>query len=116
MTQRTDRVQELARRVLGELIPELKDPRIGFATVTAVKVTPDLRHARVAVSVYGSEEDREATLAGLRSASPRLRGELGHQLKMKYTPELTFELDDTQDVAERIEGLLKKLHEDEGQG
>ncbi|HEV3472888.1 MAG TPA: 30S ribosome-binding factor RbfA [Actinomycetota bacterium] len=114
MTQRMERVQKLARQVLGELITELKDPRVGFTTVTAVKVTPDLRHARVFVSVLGTPEERELTMKGLESAKPRLRSALGHEMRMKYTPELVFELDEVVESAGRIEALLHKIHEEEG--
>ena len=114
MSQRTEKVQKLARQVLGELIQELKDPRIGFTTVTAVRITPDLRHARVWVSVLGSEDEQKATIEGLASANPRLRKELGHQMRLKYLPELIFELDQQIDEALRVETLLHKLHEDEG--
>lgn len=113
MTQRTEKVQKLARQVLGELITELKDPRLGFTTVTAVKVTPDLRHARVFVSVLGSPEEQELTMQGLKSATPRLRTELGQQIRMRYTPELVFELDKLEETAGRIEELLHKIHEEE---
>ena len=111
MSQRTEKVQKLARQVLGELIHELKDPRIGFATVTAVRITPDLRHARVWVSVMGSEEEQNSTIESLDSAKPRLRKELGHQMRLKYLPELVFELDHQIDEALRVEKLLHKLHE-----
>jgi ribosome-binding factor A len=111
MSQRTEKIQKLARQVLGDLIRELKDPRIGFATVTTVRITPDLRHARVWVSVMGSEEEQKATIEGLESATPRLRKELGHQMRMKYLPELVFELDHQIDEALRVEELLHKLHE-----
>lgn len=113
MSQRTEKVQKLARQVLGELIGELKDPRIGFATVTTVRITPDLRHARVWVSVMGSEDEQKATIEGLESAKPRLRKELGHQMRLKYLPELVFELDHQIDEALRVEELLHKLHEQE---
>lgn len=113
MSQRTDRVQRLARRALSELIHDLKDPRIGFATVTQVRVTPDLRQARVLVSVLGTEEERAETMAGLESAKPFLRTELGHQVRMKYVPELTFELDDVAAGAARLEEILHKIHEDD---
>ena len=116
MTQRTDRVQKLARQVLGEAIHDLKDPRVGFATVTGVRVTPDLRHARVFVSVMGSEDERVQTMKGLESAKAHLRGELGRQMRMKYLPELTFELDTTPEAAEHVERLLRKIHEDETDG
>ena len=113
MSQRTEKVQKLARQVLGELIGELKDPRIGFATVTTVRIPHDLRHARVWVSVMGSEEEQKATIEGLESAKPRLRMELGHQMRLKYLPELVFELDHQIDEALRVEELLHKLHEQE---
>jgi ribosome-binding factor A len=108
-----EKVQKLARQVLGELIHDLKDPRIGFASVTEVKVTPDLRHARVFVSVLGSPEEQERTMQGLDSAKSHLRGELGRQMRLKYLPELVFELDRVEETAGRIEALIHKLHEDE---
>lgn len=113
MSQRMEKVQKLARQVLGEAIQELKDPRIGFATVTNVRVTADLRHARVLVSVLGSEEEQKNTMAGLESARSHLRGELGKQMRLKYLPELTFELDHLVEDALRVEELLHKIHEDE---
>jgi ribosome-binding factor A len=114
MTQRTEKVQELAREVLGESIASLKDPRIGFATVTAVRITPDLRHARVFVSVLGDESEQKSTMAGLKSAARHLRAELGHQVRLKYVPELIFELDTGAEEAERLESLLRRIHEEEG--
>jgi ribosome-binding factor A len=111
MSQRLEKIQKLAREVLGEAIQELKDPRIGFATVTAVRITADLRQARVYVSVLGDDTERSETMAGLRSATPHLRNEIGRQIRMKYTPELTFELDTGAETAERVEELLKQIHE-----
>lgn len=111
MTQRTEKVQALAREVLGDAIRDLKDPRIGFVTVTSVRVTPDLRHARVWVSVMGTPEEQESTMAGLRSASRRLRLVLGREVRLKYLPELVFELDHTPEDAQRIEEMLRTLHE-----
>lgn len=113
MTQRTEKVQKVALEVLGEAIHDLKDPRIGFATVTAVRVTADLRHARVHVSVLGSDQERDDTMAGLRSAAPVLRAELGRQMRLKYLPELTFELDTSPQEAQHLEELFRKLHEEE---
>lgn len=115
MTQRQEKVQKLARKVLGELITELKDPRVGFTTVTAVRVTPDLRHARVFVSVLGTSEEQERTMQGLESAKPRLRSELGHEMRLKFTPELVFELDHVEETATRVEDLLRQIHESEEQ-
>jgi ribosome-binding factor A len=103
------RVNEAVREVLSDAIPKsLKDPRIGFVTVTAVKTSPDLRHARVYVSVLGDEPARAATLDGLRSAHGFLQGVIASQLTLKRTPELAFEYDDTVDRAARISELLER--------
>jgi ribosome-binding factor A len=101
------RVDEAMRQVLGDtLAQELKDPRVGFVTVTDVKTSPDLRHARVYVSVLGDQPAREATLAGLRSAHGFLQGRVAGELRLKRTPELRFELDDTAERAARLERLI----------
>ena len=111
MSLRTERVQKLARQVLGDSIRSLKDPRVGFVTVTRVRITADLRHARVAVSILGDADAQKESLAGLNSAKPVLRAELGRQMRMKYLPDLVFELDEGAAEAERIEGLLRQIHE-----
>lgn len=113
MSQRMEKVQKLARQVLGEAIHDLKDPRVGFATVTAVRITPDLRHARVHVSVLGTPEEQDETMKGLNSAKAHLRGELGRQVRMKYLPELTFELDHQAEEAEHLEELFRKIHQED---
>jgi ribosome-binding factor A len=107
---RTDRVSEEFREVLAEEIPKLKDPRIGFVTVTGVKVTADLRHAWIYYTAYGDERERAATRAGLRSATPHLRTAIGKQVRVKFLPELEFEEDRTPETAERIDRLLAELH------
>lgn len=112
MTQRIERVQKLAKEVLGEAIQALKDPRIGFTTVTAVRVTRDLRYARVFISVLGSPDEQDATMKGLKSATPFLRGKLGKEMRVRYLPELAFELDHGPEEAERLERLLNRLHEE----
>ena len=114
MSQRIAKVQKLALEVLGEAIQGLKDPRIGFATLTAVRVSADLRHAKVFVSILGSEEERTNTMAGLVSATPFLRAEVGRQMRLKYLPELTFVLDTGPEEAERVESIIKQIHEEEG--
>ena len=111
MSGRLERVQRLAKQILGELIHDLKDPRIGFATVTAVRVSSDLQHGRVFVSVLGSEDEQKETMEGLRSAAPYLRGELGRQMRMKYLPELVFQLDTGPQEAERLEALFHELEQ-----
>ena len=101
------RVDEAVRQVIGDaLANDLKDPRVGFVTLTDVKTSPDLRHARVYVSVLGSPEEREASLDGLRSAHGFLQGRLARELRLKHTPELAFVDDDTTDRAFRVEHLL----------
>lgn len=117
MSQRTERVQKVAKEVLGEAIQELKDPRVGFVTVTGVRVSPDLRYARVFVTVLGTPEEQKDAVAGLDSAAPRLRQALGRQVRMKYLPELRFELDTLQENAQRLEYLFHQIHaESEGAG
>lgn len=106
---RMDRVEQLAREVLGEAIQELKDPRVGFVTVTSVKVSPDLRNARVYVSILGSEEEREETLAAMRHAAPHLRSVLGSQVRLKNLPRLEILEDLTAAHGERIEALLREV-------
>ena len=104
---RMRRVDEAMRQVLGDaLAQDLKDPRIGFVTVTEVKTSADLRHARVYVSVLGDASARAATLEGLRSAHGFLQGRVAGELRLKRTPELTFELDETAERAARLERLL----------
>ena len=102
---RMRRVDEAVRAVLSESIArELKDPRVGFVTVTAVKTSPDLRHARVYVSVLGDQPTRIASIDGLRSAHGYLQSRLASELTLKHTPTLTFEYDDTTDRAMHING------------
>jgi ribosome-binding factor A len=116
MTQgaRTARVGEEFREVLAEEIPRLKDPRVGFVTVTGVRVTPDLRMARVFYTALGDDRERAATRAGLRSASAHLRAAIGKQVRLKFLPELRFEEDASFAQAERIDDLLRTVHRDEG--
>lgn len=117
MSQRTERVQKVAKEILGEAIQELKDPRVGFVTVTGVRVSPDLRYARVFVTVLGTPEEQKDAVAGLDSAAPRLRQALGRQVRMKYLPELRFELDTLQENAQRLEYLFHQIHaESQGEG
>ena len=106
---RMRRVDEAVREVVGDAVAHrLKDPRVGFVTVTDVKTSPDLRHARVYVSVLGTPEEREASLAGLRSAHGYLQGRIASELRLKNTPELEFLFDDTTERAFRIEELLER--------
>lgn len=104
---RMRRVDEAMRAVLSDAIAtEIKDPRVGFVTVTGVKTSTDLRHARVYVSVLGGDGVRGDSLDGLRSAHGFLQRRLASELKLKHTPALTFEYDDSVDHGMRITELL----------
>ncbi len=104
---RMRRVDGAIREVLSDaLTQDLKDPRIGFVTVTDVKTTPDLRRARVYVTVLGGEDVRAASLAGLQSAHGVLQRRVNAELRMKRTPTLEFVYDETTDRAMRVEQLL----------
>ena len=109
MTERMRRVNESIRQVLSESVPELKDPRIGFVTVTGVSTTTDLRQATVYVSVLGSERAREATLRGLTAAHGVLQSAIAHELKLKRTPQLAFEYDPTVERGVRLTKLIDDL-------
>jgi ribosome-binding factor A len=107
---RAERVGEEFREILAEEIQRLKDPRVGFVTVTGVRVSPDLRVAWVAYTVLGDDRARRASAAALRSAAAHLRHELGRQIHLKVTPELRFEEDLTAEVGERIDRIIEDLH------
>jgi len=107
------RVNEAIKEVLGAGLPELKDPRIGFVTITGVETTPDLRHARVFVSVLGSERKRERSLQGLDAAHGMLQARLARELRMKRTPQLAFEYDPTVERGVRMTKLIDELAPDD---
>jgi ribosome-binding factor A len=110
---RMRRVDETVRAVLSEVIAtELKDPRVGFVTVTAVKTSPDLRHANVYVSVLGDAAARAETMHGLRSAHGFLQRHLARELTLKHTPTLTFAYDESVDHGMRINELLEQERPD----
>jgi len=103
------RVNESVRQVLAEAMPELKDPRIGLVTVTGVDTAPDLRHAIVYVSVLGSVKKQRATLQALEAAHGVLQSRLARQLRMKRTPQLTFEYDPSVERGVRMSQLIDEL-------
>jgi ribosome-binding factor A len=108
-SDRLRRVDEAIRQVIGEaLAGEIKDPRVGFVTVTDVRTSPDLRHAHVHVSVLGDQRHREQSLQGLRSAHGFLQRKIAGELRLKRTPTLEFHYDATTDSAMRIEALLNE--------
>ena len=110
MSQRTERVDELLRQEIGSIVArEVADPRVGFATITSVETTPDLRHAKVWVSVIGQPAEREATLAALQRAMPFVRHELGTRLRIRRIPDLHIQVDDTAERGTRVLQLLRDL-------
>jgi ribosome-binding factor A len=109
MSERMRRVNEALREVLSEGIGELKDPRIGFVTVTGVKTSSDLRQATVFVSVLGPERKRRATLEGLQSSHGVLQSRVNRELHLKRTPQLTFEYDPTIERGVRLSTLIDEL-------
>ena len=115
MSFRPERLAEAIKKEVSELIKdELKDPRIGFASITAVEVTPDLRYARVFVSVFGPPESRRATVEALQKAQGFIRGELGRRIRLRHTPEITFKLDDSIGHGARVLELLNEVLEKDG--
>jgi ribosome-binding factor A len=114
---RRERVEELIVREVSDILRrEVKDPRIGFVTVTEAEVSPDLRQARVFVSVMGSDEEREAALKGLNSAARFIRGQFGKRVAMRVTPELTFRFDTSIDRGARIFELLEQVRREGAEG
>ncbi len=113
MADRMRRVNESIRQVLSEAVPELKDPRIGFVTVTGVATTPDLRQARVFVSVLGSDRERARTLERLAAAHGPLQAAIARELKLKRTPQLTFEYDPSVERGVRMSKLIDELAPEE---
>ena len=113
MSERLRRVDEAVKEVLSEGIGELKDPRIGFVTVTGVRTSPDLRHERVFVSVLGSERKRERSLEGLAAAHGVLQARLARELRLKRTPQLAFEYDPSVERGVRMTQLIDELAGDE---
>jgi ribosome-binding factor A len=111
-TDRMRRVNEAVREVLSDAMKLLKDPRVGFVTVTDVRTSPDLRHAKVYVSVLGTEGDREATMDGLGSAHGVLQAAVNRELRLKRTPTLDFLYDDTAERADRLERMLADKERD----
>src|SRR5512137_2328186 len=111
MYKRSEKIAEAIHELVSELlIKGLKDPRIGFVTITGVKITDDLHLATVYFTVIGSDEEKKATGQGLQSARGFIRKELGKSLHMRYVPELIFRYDESVEYGSRIETLLKEIN------
>jgi ribosome-binding factor A len=115
MANRMRRVNEAIRQVLSEGVGQLKDPRIGFVTVTGVETSSDLRHARVYVSVLASEAKRRRTLAALQAAHAVLQARVAHELGLKRTPQLAFEYDPSVERGVRMTKLIDELAPDDSE-
>jgi ribosome-binding factor A len=115
MTTRQEKIQELLREEISDILRrEIKDPRLGFVTVTGAEVSPDLRHAKVFVSIMGSEEERAQNMAILKNAEHFIRQAFGKRARMKIIPEIEFRLDTSVDHGVRILELLEQIrHEEE---
>lgn len=110
MYKRSEKVAEAIHELISELIIKgLKDPRIGFVTITGVKLTDDLHLATIFYTVIGSEEEKRATEQGLNSAKGFIRKEMGKSLHMRYLPDLVFRYDESVEYGSRIETILKEL-------
>lgn len=115
MFKRCEKVAEAIHEEISKLlIKGVKDPRVGFVTVTGVKVTDDLHLATVYFSIIGGEAERKGAEAGLNSAKGFLRREIGKVLRMRYVPDLMFRFDESVEYGSRIESLLKQIHETDG--
>ncbi len=113
---RMERVQELMKQEISKIILEdVKDPRVGFVTVTRVSVTSDLRSARVFVSLMGSDEQMANSLRGLNRSLGFIRREVGHRVRLRYTPELSLELDDSMAYSAHIQELLLRVQKEEAE-
>lgn len=108
--RRTDRLNEQLRQEISILVrDEVRDPRVGIVTITAVETSPELDHARVYVTALGDDASKAEALAGLKSAAPFIRGELGRRLHIRRVPELAFQLDRVLEEASRIDQLLREV-------
>ncbi|WP_064093670.1 30S ribosome-binding factor RbfA [Rossellomorea aquimaris] len=113
MSHRANRVGEQMKKELSDIIGrKIKDPRIGFVTVTDVEVSGDLQQAKVYITVLGGEDQRENTLKGLAKAKGFIRSELGQRVRLRKTPEIIFEFDESIDYGNHIETLLRKVQDD----
>ena len=109
---RMRKVNELVREVVADAVTDLKDPRIGFVTITGAETSPDLRHAVVYYSVMGTDEEKADTAVALARATPRIQSAIGTETRLRYTPKLTFEVDPSIDQGIRISQILTELAEE----
>jgi ribosome-binding factor A len=114
--KRSEKVADLIREEISQiLLRELKDPRIGFVTITKVAVSDDLRVAKVYYSIFGGEQEKEESYEGLESAKGYIKRELGRRVRLKYMPEVSFIFDDSLEYGEHIEELLRGVKDTDGE-
>jgi ribosome-binding factor A len=117
MSQRAERLDsQIQQELMGLMQREMKDPRIGFATITRVETSRDLGHARVWVSVYGTDEEQVASMEALRAATPWLRRQLGERLRLRKVPELSMRPDDSIESGDRVLRILRELEAERTDG
>ena len=117
MSVRIARLRELFKEEISIILQrEMKDPRIGFVSITDVELSQDLRHAKVFVSILGDAEAKTKTMAGLGNARGFVRKELGRRIRLRYTPEVMFRLDDSIERGVRVQRLLRQVADTEGEG
>jgi len=113
MSLRANRIGEQMKKELSDIIGrKLKDPRIGFVTVTDVRVTGDLQQAKVYITVLGDEEQKKNTLKGLAKAKGFIRSEIGQRIRLRKTPEIIFEIDESTDYGNRIESIIRQISDE----
>ncbi len=114
MSYRIDKIENLIKEEISLiLLYKIQDPSLGFVTITDVKVSPDLKNAKIYLSVFDKTK-RQEVLSKVTSLHGMIRSELASRIKIKFVPELKFFIDDTLDYVEKIEGLIKKIHDNEG--
>lgn len=111
--QRVARLCEEIKRNASDILQKMKDPRLGFVTVTGVELTSDLRYTRIYVSVLGDDQEMERTMQALESGTGHIRSQLGQRIALRYTPEVSFHRDRSAEVGSHIEQLIAQLHKDE---
>lgn len=110
MSFRPERLAEAIKKEVSEMLTEeLKDPRIGFCSITSVEVSKDLRYANIYISVFGEAAERQASLEGLKKAHGFIRGELAKRIRLRYTPEITFKLDESIERGTRLIALMNEV-------
>lgn len=113
MQHRADKLAHQLRNEISYIISrELKDPRIGFATITTVRVTPDLRAARIFISVLGTPEEQQATLAALQRATSFIRRQIAGRLRLRHTPEIQFKFDDSIEYGAKMDALIEEIRQE----